>query len=72
MFTVEAVAGLPAEEVHEMLLALDDLRASGAVNMFGAAPHLQAVFGLSVAVARKVLAYWIGSFDQRHGAGRTV
>lgn len=40
---------------------LDDLRASGATNMYGAAPHLEQAFGLSKADARRIVLEWIES-----------
>lgn len=44
---------------------LNDLRESGQINMFGAAPVLQEVFGLGRIEAREVLAAWMESFTQR-------
>ena len=38
---------------------LDHLRLSGEVNMMGAAPYLQAAFGLDRHEARKVLVEWM-------------
>ena len=44
----------------EMLVYLDDLRESGATNMYGATPYLQSDFpDLSKAEARAVLSYWM-------------
>lgn len=42
---------------------LNDLRRSGEVNMFGAAPVLATTFGLTKPQARKVLSLWMTSFD---------
>jgi hypothetical protein len=43
---------------------LNNLRDSGATNMFGARPYLQAAFGdLSKQEALIVLTYWMDSFD---------
>ena len=50
----------------EYLEYLDDLRESGATNMFGASPYLQEKFGFSKADARLVLSYWTESFSERH------
>ena len=47
---------------------LDDLRESGATNMFGAAPYLEDEFALSRKDARTVLVYWMESFTERHPA----
>ena len=43
---------------------LIDLRDSGAINMFGAAPCLSAEFGLDKREAREVLLAWMESFDK--------
>jgi hypothetical protein len=59
---------------EEMLEFLDDLRESGATNMFGAAPYLADEFPdlandcasfHSSPKAREVLGYWMHSFDER-------
>jgi hypothetical protein len=50
----------------EHLEYLDDLRESGATNMFGAAPWLKREFSLSPAEARAVLSYWIHTFSERN------
>lgn len=52
------------EDIH--LTYLDNLRESGATNMFGAAPFLMDQFALSSHSARAVLSYWMGSFGERH------
>ena len=44
---------------------LNDLRESGQINMFGAAPVLQEVFGLGRREAQVVLANWMETFTQR-------
>ena len=44
---------------------LDDLRESGSVNMFGAGPVLQEVFGLERLEARMVVKDWMESFSER-------
>lgn len=41
---------------------LDALRDSGATNMFGAAPYLTEVFGLSRWEAKDVLLEWMQSY----------
>ena len=43
---------------------LTDLRDSGAINMFGAAPCLSAEFGLDKQEARQVLLAWMESCDK--------
>ena len=50
----------------EMLFKfLDDLRESGSVNMFGAGPVLQEVFGLKRLEARMIVKDWMESFSER-------
>lgn len=49
---------------------LEELRRSGATNMFGAAPYLMANFGeLSRAEARKILADWMHNYDPKDYEG---
>ena len=45
-------------------LYLDELRESGAINMFGARPYLQREFGIDKNEAAEVLSYWMAS--ERH------
>ena len=45
---------------------LDRLRESGATNMLGATPYLQANFDMDQETASNVLWAWIDSFDERH------
>jgi uncharacterized protein YciI len=60
--------GKPEEEprpefvTDEHLEFLDELRESGEINMFGAAPYLSDIFDLSTQEARKVLTYWMQTF----------
>ena len=51
-------------DLAEHFQFLDDLRESGAINMFGAAPYLQEEFGLTKTEARVVLQAWMRSFDR--------
>jgi|TARA_R110000824_G_C14956282_1_gene651506 hypothetical protein len=41
---------------------LDELRLSGETNMFGAAPYLQATFGIDKKEARNILQEWMNNF----------
>ena len=45
---------------------LDDLRDSGATNMYAAVPYLVEKFGLSMSEATDVLARWMESYSDRH------
>jgi len=50
------------------LYYLDELRESGATNMFGAGPHLKNAYPyLTKAEARSILAYWMQTFSERKG-----
>jgi hypothetical protein len=50
------------EEHNEFLV---DLRNSGTVNMFGAAPYLAEAFGLTNREAREILVQWMESFREQ-------
>lgn len=45
---------------------LDDLRDSGATNMYGAVPYLVEKFGLSMSEATAVLVQWMESYPNKH------
>jgi len=49
----------------EMFEFLDSVRESGHINMFGAAPLLQEVFGLSRFDAKDTLLEWMQTFNER-------
>lgn len=51
------------EDLENYFSYLDDLRESGATNMFGARPYLMTEFGLDKEAAADVLSLWMGSFD---------
>ena len=50
---------------EDMLFWLDDIRDSGLINMFGAAPYVRKEFNLSKRDARAVLSYWMKTFGER-------
>jgi uncharacterized protein YciI len=52
----------PEIVTDEHLEYLDNLRESGATNMFGAGPYVQKEFGVDSKTARTILAYWMESF----------
>ena len=52
------------EEKH--LKYLDNLRESGQTNMLGAGSYLEKKFKMDKGKARKVLVYWMETFDERH------
>ena len=51
------------------LTYLDNLRESGATNMFGAGAYLQERFAMSRKDANEILTYWMTTFEQRHPNG---
>ena len=51
---------------EEVNLFLDDLRESGAINMFGAAPYVAETFGVSRYDARDLVKNWMQTFAERH------
>ena len=57
------------EATQDHLVYLDNLRASGVVNMFGAGVYLQDNFELERREASAVLKEWMSSFGERHPNG---
>ena len=55
----------PEFVTDEHLQFLDQLRESGEINMFGAAPYIAEFFDLPMQQARKVLTYWMQTFKSR-------
>ncbi len=53
---------------EEYFVYLDNIRETGAINMFGAGPYLQDAFGLSRYEARDILVEWMDTFVERHKA----
>ncbi len=45
---------------------LDNLRASGIVNMFGAGPYVEDVFECTRSEARDLVIEWMETFSERH------
>lgn len=45
---------------------LDGLRESGETNMFGATSYVQSEFDVDKHEAKKILSYWMKTFDTRH------
>ena len=45
---------------------LDELRESGAINMFGAAPIIAETFGVTKKEAQQYLKNWMDTFADRH------
>ena len=57
----------PGALLPEHLIYLDELRRSGAVNMFGAAPYLIEAFPeLNSKTAKEIFIYWMKTFSERH------
>jgi hypothetical protein len=53
-----------SERIREYFEYLVRLRDSGETNMWGAAPYLQAEFGVSRQEAKDILVAWIESFNK--------
>ena len=51
---------------EEVDLFLDQLRETGAINMFGAAPYVAKRFGVTGGVARSLVVNWMENFGKRH------
>jgi len=57
----------PKKLTKEHLKYLDNLRKSGAVNMFGARSYLQDAFPqLNRDEAKNILSYWMKTFSERN------
>ena len=50
----------------EIFEYLDDLRESGATNMYGASSYLSEAYGFDTHVAQAFLAKWMDTFGDRH------
>ena len=57
---------MPLTLQEQANLFLDDLRDSGATNMFGAAPYLVEEFGVSRTEAKNLLLTWMQTFAERN------
>ena len=49
--------------VNKYWIFLENLRRSGVVNMFGAAPYLEAAYGLDKKEAKRVLLDWMNNYN---------
>jgi hypothetical protein len=54
---------------QEMFVFLDNLRESGACNMFGSGIYLQEAFGLDRYEAKDVVLEWMSTFSERKANG---
>lgn len=61
----DVVMERPDVLTDEHLTYLDELRESGATNMFAAVPYLRSEFGLSRRDAETVLSHWMHTFSAR-------
>jgi len=52
------------QEEKEQFDFLNELRESGATNMFGASPYLVDRFGVTSGDARKTLSKWMDNFNE--------
>ena len=44
---------------------LNDLRETGATNMFGATPYIQEIFGVTKYDAQRFLVKWMETYEER-------
>lgn len=52
---------------EEVFAFLDEVRESGMINMFGAAPHIRYAFpDVDTAQSRTLLKEWMETFGERH------
>ena len=49
---------------QEFYVVLEGIRRSGICNMFGAAPYLAGMTGISEKEASKILVSWISNYDE--------
>jgi len=59
---VQAVDSTVRELVYDFL---DELRESGAVNMFGASSDLQDEFGFDKSTCRSLLSDWMNQYEEK-------
>jgi len=53
------------EKKERMFCFLDDLRESGACNMFGSGVYLQEMFGINRRESQEVVLEWMNTFNER-------
>ena len=58
------------EKKERMFYFLDDLRESGACNMFGSGIYLQEMFGVNRREAKAIVLEWMKSFSERKSNGQ--
>ena len=71
---VDKAQGVREDILQEALVFLDDLRESGNINMFGACPYLEDMFGpefMNRRQSKDVLSYWMKTFSKRHPVNET-
>jgi hypothetical protein len=49
---------------EEVLVYLNELRDSGATNMFGAAPYVQTAFDTDKQEARRLVSLWMENYNE--------
>lgn len=61
---MEATTRKTTKQEKEIMEYLNDLRDSGATNMFGATPYIVDEFGIDKQEARKILTLWMDNFNE--------
>lgn len=57
---------MSVEDMDTYFAFLDNLRESGSINMFGAAPVLAEMYELNKTEARHIVMRWMETFSERH------
>jgi hypothetical protein len=55
---------LATEQEVEVLTFLNELRESGEINMFGAAPYIQDIYEVDSREAKRLLVLWMNNFNE--------
>lgn len=52
---------------HEVMVCeyLNQLRAEGSTNMFGAVPYIATIFGIDRPEAKKLLVIWMNNYNEK-------
>lgn len=66
-YVTELHSILRIETIEQVFKYLDQVRESGAVNMFASVPLLQRKFGFGRDVNKLILTAWMETFEERHG-----
>ena len=57
---------IDSELKEEIFAFLDEVRLSGLINMYGAAPYVEECYNVSITEARSLLREWMETFSERN------